>query len=109
MSDPMKPDFYLSSSDSTDFKDDRACYLEGLVADDIRDDYLLVRIEPSVKDPESGEDIERVLLCGRHEHFKSVTKEECVYILKILSSDIYVTHRCDKNQVKLVAWGEVRP
>lgn len=105
----VEPDFYLSSSESTHFRDVRACYLEGLITDDIRDDYLLVRIEPTVTDPETGENIERILVCGRHEHFKAVTKEECVYILKILSSAVLSTHRCDNSQVKLVALGEVHP
>ena len=109
MPSSMNPDFYLTSSDSTHFQDVRACYFEGLVTDDIRDDYLLVRLEPTVKDPETGEDIDHVLLCGRYEHFKSVTKEECVYILKVLSPEVFAKRRCDKTQVKLVALGEVRP
>lgn len=107
MTASVKPEFYLSSSESTHFHDVRACYLQGLVTDDIRDDYLLVRIEPAVRDPETGEYVEHVLLCGRYEHFKVVTKEECVYILKILSPTVLSTYRCDKTQVKLIALGEV--
>lgn len=105
----MNPDFYLTSSDSTHFQMIRACYFEGLITDNIRDDYLLVRIEPAVKDPETGAEIDRLLICGRYKHFKSVVEEECVYILKILSPEVMTLRRCDTNQVKLVAWGEVFP
>ena len=105
----MKPDFYLTSSDSTYFQEIRDCYFEGLVVDSLRDDYLLIRIEPSVKDPKTGEDLDRLLVCGRYNHFKSVVDEECVYILKILSPEVLTSRRCDETQVKLVAWGEVFP
>lgn len=54
MKTSVKPDFYLSSSESTRFCDVRTCYFQGLVEDEIRDFYLLVRIEPAVKDPETG-------------------------------------------------------
>lgn len=103
------PDFYLTSSDSTDFAELRECYLDGLVTGETRDDYLLVRIQPTVKDPETGEEIDHVLLAGRYEQFKTVTKSTCVYIMKILSPTVFDQRRCDKTQVKLVAWGEVRP
>jgi len=103
------PDFYLTSADSTDFADMRECFLDGLVMGETRDDYLLVRIRPAVNDPETGEEIDHVLLAGRHEHFKSVTKSADVYIMKILSTAVLDQRRCDKTQVKLVAWGEVRP
>jgi hypothetical protein len=105
----MNPDFYLTSSDSTHFQEIRACYFEGLVADNIRDDYLLIRIEPTVKDPDTGEDIDRLLVCGRYSHFKSVVANECVYILKILSPELLTLRRCNETQIRLVAWGEVFP
>ena len=103
------PDFYLSSFDSTDFSELRECYLDGLVTGETRNDYLLVRIQPTVKDPETGEELDHVLLTGRYEHFTAVTKNECVYIMKILSPAVFDQRRCDKTQIKLVAWGEVRP
>lgn len=105
----MNPDFFLSSSESTYFQERRACYLEGVVADDIRDDYLLVRIEPPVRDPETQQLVDRLLLCGRYSHFTTVSKEECVYILKLLSPEVIKSRRCNKGQVKLVAIGEVHP
>jgi len=74
----------------------------------MRDDYLLVRIRPMVEDPASGKEIDRVLLAGRYERFKSVTKAESVYILKILSQDVIDKLMCDRIRVKLIAWGEVR-
>jgi hypothetical protein len=44
----MKPDFFLTSSEGYNLESPRKCYEIKRLYSDSRDDYMLIRVEPSL-------------------------------------------------------------
>ena len=64
-----KPDFYLASSEGYGMEEPRRGFAVRRLRGDVRDDYLLVRIEPPVIGQPFGlgaHDIDHVILATRH-------------------------------------------
>ncbi len=99
------PDFFLASVDDYTFQGPFDCWVEATVVGAERRDYMLVRIDPLVYDPNTKEPMERILIAGRHEELRPDRLPADVYLLKITNDSVLSTHRCDKSNVDTVARG----
>ena len=64
-----KPEFYLASSEGYAMEEPRGCYPIRRLRGDLRNDYLLARIEPPILGQPFGlgiRDIDHVILATRH-------------------------------------------
>lgn len=104
---PGIPNFYLASSESYAFRGPRKCWIEGLVAGDVRSDYLLVRIDPPATDFRTKEPIERVLIAGRNGPLKMTGLPASVYIAKIKDVAVIETRKCSASSIEVITSGDV--
>lgn len=108
------PDFYLTTAGKNDsLASPRACWRKARLADDSRDDYLLVEIDPPLIGQKYGlgaEDIGHLLLSSKFESFSlfPVDHWPCpVYVTRILDDSILDTLTLTGDQVEMIAWGEI--
>ena len=107
-----KPDFFLSAAGENEgLATPRACWEKARLKDPVRDDHMLVEIEPPVIGQNyglGGEDISNLILSTRHEGFSLFPVKEwpChVYIARILDDAITQTLTFTRDQVEIIAWG----
>jgi hypothetical protein len=101
------PDFYLASSESRAFRGPHKCWIEGVVTGEVRQDYLLVRLEPFVTDFQTKQPIERVLLAGRSKSIKGAPLPISVYIAKIKNQSVIQTWKCSASSIEVVTSGDI--
>jgi hypothetical protein len=107
------PSFFLSAASEMrgDLATVRACWKEGRLSDPVRDDYMLIRIEPPILSSNAGgEDASSLIISTRHRGFSlfPITKWPCaVYIAEILDKTILETMGFEGNQVALIGWGMI--
>ena len=109
-----KPDFFLSAAGENEgLATPRACWEKARLKDPVRDDHMLVEIEPPVIGQNyglGGEDISNLILSARHEGFSLFPVKEwpChVYIARILDDTITKTLTLTRGQVEIIAWGMI--
>jgi hypothetical protein len=110
-----KPDFFLTAVGEVqgDLAVPRACRTKGRLRDNVRDDYMLVEVEPAIIGQEYGlgrKDITEVLLSSRYQGFSlfPITEWPCdVYIARILDDAVIATSVITANQVEVIAWGRI--
>jgi hypothetical protein len=91
----------------------RACWTRGRLRDEVRDDYMLVDVEPPVIGQNyglGGEDITSMLISTRHRGFTLFPITEWpshVYITRILDLSIVTTLFFTGCQVELIGWGMI--
>ena len=116
LSDAMNPDFYLSTTAEYEgLAVPRACRIEARLSDWIRDDHLLVRIDPPLPGQGFGlgsRNIEQLVLTVIFEgRALSPVKElpAHVYVALILDESIVTTRSIGTGQVQIIAWGTLFP
>ena len=109
-----QPDFFLTSAgESTKLARPRACWIKGRLKDQMRDDHMLVEIEPPLVGQSYGlrdKDIANLILSSRHKGFSLFPIKEwpCyVYIARILDDAIIETMSFTRGQVEIIAWGVI--
>jgi len=91
----------------------RACWFKNRLKDGVRDDYLLIEIEPPILGQRYGlrsENITELVISTRYQGLSlfPVTHWPCdVYVARILDSSIVQTHVFGPNQVELIGWAEL--
>jgi len=107
-----KADFYLTTAgESEKLAVPRACWVKGRLKDHVRDDYMLIRIEPSLVGQGFGlgdKDILDLIISTRFEGvslFPITEWPSHVYVARVLDEEIVKTLVIRKDQVELVAWG----
>jgi hypothetical protein len=109
------PDFFLSAAAEVrgDLAVPRACWAKGRLRDNLRDDYMLVEVEPPVIGQEYGlgsNDIATVMISSRYQGSSlfPVSEWPCdVYVARILDDAIVKTSVFTKGQVELLVWGRI--
>lgn len=109
-----KPDFFLSAAgESDELATPRACWTIGRLTDNHRDDYMLIKIEPSLSGQKFGlgdKEIEHLVIATRHKGFTLFPVTEWpsfVYIARILDESIVKTGVMLPNQVEPLSWGMI--
>jgi hypothetical protein len=106
------PDFFMSTAgEYSPLAAPRACWQRARLRDAVRDDYMLVEIEPALKDRRFGlgaTDITRLLLSTRHRGqtlFPVSEWPSSVYVTRIVDDTVLDTGMFTPGQVELIAWG----
>jgi hypothetical protein len=109
------PDFFLSVAGEMrgELSVLRSCRCKGRLRDSVRDDYMLVEIEP----PISGQrynlmdnDITELILATRLKGFSlfPVTSWPCeVYVARILDRTVVQSRIFNREQVELIGWATI--
>ena len=105
------PDFFLDPTEDGDSRELRACWICGRLRDSIRDDYMLVSIEPPLIGQAfglGGVNIARVLLATRHVGktlFPITEWPAFVYVIRLLDETIIEKRTFSADQVEMIRWG----
>jgi hypothetical protein len=108
-----EPDFFLSAKDETtaDLANVRSCRSVRRLSDSIRDDYMLIEVEPPVIGQKYGlgaKDISHLIISTRHSGSSlfPINEWPCdVYIARILDDSVIEQSSFKKEQVELIGWG----
>jgi hypothetical protein len=112
-----RPDFFLTAAGEVkgDLSTTRACWTKGRLRDEIRDDHMLIAIEPPLIGQTyglGGQDIANLIISSRLQDFSLFPIKEwpChVYITRILDESITKTAIFTRRQVEVIAWGMLFP
>lgn len=109
-----KPDFFLSAAgEHAELSNPRACWVKSRLKDDVRDDYMLIEIEPPLIGQRyglGGRDITHLIIATRHQGFTLFPITEWpsyVYIFRVLDETIIGETSFTPNQVEMIAWGMI--
>ena len=110
-----KSGFFLSAAGEMrgDLSTTRVCWIRGRLRDEIRDDYMLIEIEPPLIGQAYGlgdRDITNLLISSHLQGFTLFPIREwpChVYITRILDESITKTLVFTKGQVEMIGWGAI--
>lgn len=107
----INPDFFLSAAgEYRPLERPRACRAKARLRDLVRDDYMLVEIEPTLLGQTFGlgdRDISRLILSTRYQGstlFPITEWPSHVYVTRILDETVLQTLSFTKSQVELIAW-----
>jgi hypothetical protein len=110
------PDFFLSSAGEYKLlSEPRACWGKARLRDNLRDDYMLIEIEPPLMGQGfglGGNDITKLIISTRHQGYTLYPITEWpsfVYVIRILDEAILKTLFFSKDQVELIAWAMIFP
>lgn len=112
-----RPDFFMSAAGEVtgDLATPRACWTKGRLRDEIRDDHMLIEIDPPLIGQIyglGGQDITNLIISARYHGSTLFPVREwpChVYIARILDESIAKTLAFKKEQVEVIAWGMIFP
>ena len=106
------PDFFLScAGEYRPLSEPRACWEKTRLRDPVRDDYMLIEINPVLIGQSFGlaeKNITNLIISARLEGFTlyPITRWPVpVYVCRILDDAILTTLLVEKNQVEIIAWG----
>jgi hypothetical protein len=112
-----EPDFFLTAAaemrPGEDLARPRACWTEGRLRDQVRDDYMLIRVDPPVIGQAYGlgnEDIAELIIAARWKGYTlfPVTEWGCsVYVMRILDESISETSSFAAEQIEVIAWANI--
>lgn len=110
----MKPTtYYLSSLDSVSFAETRECVFTKKLAFTSGKECILAKVDPPVIGQRyglGGKDIEYLFLASRHEGepLDPIKSFPCfVFIARPLVPDLEAKEAIDKEDLEIIAWGEV--
>jgi hypothetical protein len=89
----------------------RACWQNARLRDDVRDDHMLVDIEPALSGQRFGlgaTDITQLIISARHRGQTLYPISEWpffVYLVRIVDKVVFESHAFTREQVELIAWG----
>ena len=103
------PDFYLTAAgEYTPLTSPRGCWETARLRDEVRDDYMLVEIEPPLAGhhiaPGIG-DVKQLILASRHKGQTLYPMSEWpayVYVARILDAAVFKTLSFKEEQVEMV-------
>lgn len=108
----LLPEFFLSAAGEYEpLAAPRACWQRTRLRDDIRDDHMLVQIEPVLSGQCFGlleTDIQYLIISSRHQGETLYPVSEWpsfVYVARILDDTVFKTRVFTNRQVELIAWG----
>lgn len=106
------PDFFMSTAgEYSPLAAPRACWERARLRDAVRDDYMLIEIEPALKDQRFGLgdiDVTRLILSTRLPRrtlFPVSEWPSYVYVARIVDDTVLDTGMFTRGQVELIAWG----
>ena len=107
-----EPDFFLSAAgENKGLASPHACWEKVRLQDPVRDDHMLIEIEPTLIGQNyglAGKDITNLILSARYEGSSLFPVKEwpChVYVASILDDAILKTLTFTRGQVEIIAWG----
>lgn len=105
-----KPQFFLSTArEYVPLAVPHACFELGRMTDSLRDDYMLVRVEPSFRDEQIGHvEVDRLILSTRlkpHSLYPIKEWPAHVYVARVIEPTILKRLEFTKTDVELIAWG----
>jgi len=107
------PDFYMSSSEDHRLNQLRSCYRVKRFHVDRRDDYLLIRISPSLGGSSFGvpeAPINELVIASRHKGISlfSISKwPVAVYVLRVLIENPSERNMLSDEELTLIGWAEI--
>ena len=108
------PDFFLSAAgEYKPLSQPRACWTKARLRDPVRDDYMLIEIDPVLIGQPFGlgdKDVSRLILSSRHQGYTLYPVTEWpshVYVTRILDEAVLQTLSFSKGQVELIAWAMI--
>jgi len=107
------PDFVLCLDARDDLEQPRTCRRRQRLKDNIRDDYLLVDIEPPIIGQGfglGGKDITQLILTTRHQGVTLFPVNEWpayVYVYRIVDDALLRQETFAADQVALIFWGVI--
>ena len=109
-------DFFISAAgENRELADPRACVIKARLRDQIRDDHMLIEVEPPVIGQPYGLG-DRNILClvlspfYVGSRFFPVSEWPChVYIARLLDESVTKTLAFTRDQVQVIAWGTIFP
>lgn len=106
------PDFFMSTAgEYGPLAAPRACWERTRLRDAVRDDYMLIEIEPAVEGQRFGlgaTDITQLILAPRglrQTLFPVSEWPSSVYVARIVDDTVLDTGTFTRGQVELIAWG----
>jgi hypothetical protein len=109
------PDFFLSAAGEMrgELSVLRSCWRKDRLRDGVRDDYMLVEIEPPISGQRYGlmdSDITKLILSTRLKGFSlfPITSWPCeVYVARILDRTVVQSRTFNREQVELIGWATI--
>jgi hypothetical protein len=112
MKTERSPDFFLSTAgELEDLAAPRACWIQGRLRDRVRDDHMLIKIDP----PFIGQKHDlldggtaSLLISGRYKGISlfPIMEWPChIYVSQVLDQTIIETLYFSREQIDLIAWG----
>lgn len=112
----QSPDFFLSTAGEYEpLAEPRACWALARLQDPIRNDHMLIRIEPPLSGQEfnlGNMEIRQLVISARHQGYTLYPISEWpsfVYVARILDDAILQTLSFTRGQIEPVAWGLIFP
>lgn len=106
------PQFFLTTAgEYGPLAEPRACWVLDCVQNETRDDYMLVRIDPSLVGQQFGlghKDITELILATRHEGYSLFPIGRWpahVYVVRVIDDSVLRMRRFSRDQIELIAWG----
>src|SRR6516225_8201031 len=110
----MAPEFFLSTAGEYEpLAAPRACMPKGRLRDEVRDDHMLIEIDPPLYGQSIGlgaAEITHLIISSRQKGQTLYPVSEWpsfVYVARILDSAIFSTRSFTRKQVELIAWGVI--
>lgn len=108
------PDFFLTcAGEYKPLSEPRACWAKARLSDAIRDDYMLIEINPALIGQSFGladTNVTQLIISARFEGYGlyPITRWPIpVYVSRVLDNAILATLFVTQNQVELIAWGTI--
>ena len=109
-----KPTFFMSTAGEYEpLAAPRACWELVRLADSVRNDHMLIRIEPTLDGQRFGlgaAEVDHLLISARHrgDSLYPVSQWPCmVYVSRVLDMAIVSGGMFDSKQIELIAWGTI--
>lgn len=106
------PDFFMSTAGEYEpLAAPRACSQIARLRDDVRDDHMLIEIDPTLDGQRfglGGTEIRHLIVSARHRGqtlFPISEWPAFVYVARILDDSVFKGLAFTREQVELIAWG----
>jgi hypothetical protein len=105
-------DFFLTTAGEFEpLAAPRACWKRTRLSDNIRDDHMLIEIEPALEGQRFGlgaKNVTHLIISSRHQGqtLFPISEWPCfVYVARVLDDVVFSGTRFMPDQVELIAWG----
>ncbi|MCH7480950.1 MAG: hypothetical protein IIC79_06100 [Chloroflexi bacterium] len=107
------PDFYLASAEGYGFDEPRKCYRIMRVQSEMRDDYMLIRVDPPLTQRQhglAGVELDTIVIATRHKGsslFPILEWPVYVHIARLHTINPSERDIIHPNEIESIAWGEL--